>query len=113
MPRESPTAPSLGNGTLMETFAMNDNSTAVTSFHLPKAVAELFEHLSRAIYSLSFSEGLNPAQWNALRYLNRANPSSRTMSAFARFPCHDPQHGVADLGGACAQEADQEGARSR
>ncbi len=85
MPRESPTAPDLGNGTLMETFAMNDDSTTVTSFHLPKAVAELFEHLSRAIYSLSFSEGLNPAQWNALRYLNRANPSSRTMSAFARF----------------------------
>jgi DNA-binding MarR family transcriptional regulator len=64
---------------------MNDEASTITSFHLPKAVAELFEHLSRAIYSLSFSEGLNPAQWNALRYLNRANPSSRTMSAFAKF----------------------------
>jgi DNA-binding MarR family transcriptional regulator len=64
---------------------MNDDASTITSFHLPKAVAELFEHLSRAIYSLPFSEGLNPAQWNALRYLNRANPSSRTMSAFAKF----------------------------
>jgi DNA-binding MarR family transcriptional regulator len=69
----------------METLVMNDETNSITSFHLPKAVAELFEHLSRAIYSLSFSEGLNPAQWNALRYLNRANPSSRTMSAFAKF----------------------------
>jgi DNA-binding MarR family transcriptional regulator len=69
----------------MESVVMNDETTSIASFHLPKAVAELFEHLSRAIYSLSFSEGLNPAQWNALRYLNRANPSSRTMSAFAKF----------------------------
>jgi DNA-binding MarR family transcriptional regulator len=85
MPRESHMSHVRDNGTLMETLTMNDDTAAVTSFHLPKAVAELFEHLSRAIYSLSFSEGLNPAQWNALRYLNRANPSSRTMSAFARF----------------------------
>jgi DNA-binding MarR family transcriptional regulator len=75
----------LGNNSSADALAMNEDSTSVTSFHLPKAVAELFEHLSRAIYSMSFSEGLNPAQWNALRYLNRANPSSRTMSAFARF----------------------------
>lgn len=33
---------------------------------------------------MSFSGGLNPAQWNALRYLARANPSARTMSAFAQ-----------------------------
>lgn len=64
---------------------MNGDSASVTSFHLPKAVAEMFEHLSRAVYSLSFSEGLNPAQWNALRYIHRASPTSRTMSAFARF----------------------------
>jgi DNA-binding MarR family transcriptional regulator len=77
--------PEPDDDTPVDRLAMNDDSISVTSFHLPKAVAELFEHLSRAVYSLSFSEGLNPAQWNALRYLNRANPSSRTMSAFARF----------------------------
>lgn len=64
---------------------MKDEAASITSFHLPKAVAELFEQLSRALYSLSFSEGLNPAQWNALRYLNRVDANSRTMSAFAKF----------------------------
>jgi DNA-binding MarR family transcriptional regulator len=52
---------------------------------LAKAVAEHFEHLSRSLYSLSFCHGLNPAQWNALRFLARANPGARTMSAFSKF----------------------------
>ncbi len=69
----------------MEALYMNDESASIMSFHLPKAVAELFEQLSRALYSLSFSEGLNPAQWNALRYLSRADADSRTMSSFAKF----------------------------
>lgn len=51
---------------------------------MPRAVAELFEHLSRTVHAMSFSAGLNPAQWNALRFLARANPSARTMSAFAQ-----------------------------
>lgn len=50
-----------------------------------RAVAELFDHFMRAIYSKSFVEGLNPAQWGALRFLNRANPRSRTLTEFARF----------------------------
>lgn len=50
-----------------------------------RAVAELFDHFMRAIYSQSFVEGLNPAQWGALRFLNRANPRSRTLTEFARF----------------------------
>lgn len=50
-----------------------------------RAVAELFDHFMRAIYSQSFVEGLNPAQWGALRFLGRANPRSRTLTEFARF----------------------------
>ena len=50
-----------------------------------RAVAELFDHFMRAIYSQSFVEGLNPAQWSAVRFLGRANPRSRTLTEFARF----------------------------
>ncbi|MGH6944411.1 MAG: MarR family winged helix-turn-helix transcriptional regulator [Geminicoccaceae bacterium] len=50
-----------------------------------RAVAELLDHFMRAIYSQSFVEGLNPAQWGALRFLGRANPRSRTLTEFARF----------------------------
>lgn len=49
-----------------------------------RAVARLFEHMTRAIHSRSFAHGLNPAQWNALRFLSEANPSARTVTAFAR-----------------------------
>lgn len=51
----------------------------------PGPVAELLEHLSRRIYGACFSAGLKPAQWSALRYLQRANPSARTITAFAQF----------------------------
>ena len=50
-----------------------------------EAVAELLEHLARRIYGDSFVRGLNPAQWNFLRYLQRTNESARTVTAFARF----------------------------
>lgn len=49
------------------------------------AVAELFEHIVRSIHTSSFTLGLNPAQWNALRYLHSASDSSRSVKAFARF----------------------------
>lgn len=48
------------------------------------AVADLLEQLCRQTYSASFSAGLNPAQWAALRYLSRAAPVDRTAGAFAR-----------------------------
>ncbi len=48
------------------------------------AILALIEHLGRALHSLSFSKGLNPAQWNALRYLERANPSARNVTSFAK-----------------------------
>ncbi len=50
-----------------------------------RVIAELFDHFMRAIYSQSFVEGLNPAQWGALRFISRANPRSRTLTEFARF----------------------------
>lgn len=51
----------------------------------PRAVAELLDHVMRAIYSRSFIEGLNPAQWGALRFLGTAPPRARTLTGFARF----------------------------
>lgn len=50
-----------------------------------EALAELIEFLGRRIHSAGFVEGLNPAQWCALRFLARANPSARTLTAFVRF----------------------------
>lgn len=50
-----------------------------------RAAAELLDHAMRAIYSQCFADGLNPAQWSALRYIARANPNSRTLTDFARF----------------------------
>lgn len=48
-----------------------------------RSLAELVEHLSRAIQQICFAAGLKPAQWSALRYLFRANPSARTVSGLA------------------------------
>ena len=48
-----------------------------------RAVARLLEHAMRALNARSYSGGLNPAQWNALRYMADANESARTVSAFA------------------------------
>jgi DNA-binding MarR family transcriptional regulator len=50
-----------------------------------RAAAELLDHAMRAIYSQCFADGLNPAQWSALRYIARANPNARTLTDFARF----------------------------
>lgn len=49
-----------------------------------RAVAELFEQLSRSVASESFADGLNPAQWAALRYFAQANETARSVGAFAR-----------------------------
>ncbi len=50
-----------------------------------QAVAELMEQLGHCACSEAFSAGLNPAQWSALRYFQRANRFSRTVSAFAQY----------------------------
>jgi len=46
-------------------------------------VVDLVDRLTRAVRQLEFSSGLNPAQWEALRYLWRANQISRTPAALA------------------------------
>ncbi|NUB09998.1 MarR family transcriptional regulator [Azospirillum sp. Vi22] len=38
----------------------------------------------RTTASLAFTDGLNPAQWAALRYFAQANASARNVVAFAR-----------------------------
>ena len=58
-----------------------------------RAVAELVEQLGHCACSEAFSAGLNPAQWSALRYFERANRFSRTVSAFAEY--HGTTRGTA------------------
>jgi DNA-binding MarR family transcriptional regulator len=48
-------------------------------------VTGLINRLGRTLHCLQFSEGLNPAQWEALRYFGRANRYSRTPSALADY----------------------------
>lgn len=48
-------------------------------------IAELVNRLGRTVHCLQFSHGLNPAQWETLRYMCRANRYSRTPSALAAF----------------------------
>lgn len=58
-----------------------------------RVVAELVEQLGHCACSEAFQGGLNPAQWSALRYFERANRFSRTVSAFARY--HGTTRGTA------------------
>ena len=48
-------------------------------------IVELIDRLSRIAHSLQFAEGLNPAQWEALRYVSRANRNSCSPGALADF----------------------------
>ena len=48
-------------------------------------VAELLDRLGRATHALQFVHGLNPAQWEALRFLGRANRYSRSPSSLAEY----------------------------
>lgn len=52
---------------------------------MPARIANLINRLGRGIHSLQFAEGLHPAQWEALRYLARANRYSRTPTALAAY----------------------------
>jgi DNA-binding MarR family transcriptional regulator len=51
----------------------------------PLTLAALMDRLGRIAHALQFSTGLNPAQWEALRYLGRANRYSASPSALARY----------------------------
>ncbi|MFI4986664.1 MAG: MarR family winged helix-turn-helix transcriptional regulator [Alphaproteobacteria bacterium] len=48
-------------------------------------VSELLDRLRRASNALQFVHGLNPAQWEALRFLGRANRYSRSPSTLAEY----------------------------
>jgi len=51
----------------------------------PDGIAMLIDRAGRATRSLQFMDGLSPAQWEALRYVSRANHYSRNPSALAAF----------------------------
>ena len=48
-------------------------------------VAELVDRLCRLTRELQYVHGLNPAQWEALRFIGRANRYSRNPSALSEF----------------------------
>lgn len=50
-----------------------------------RRVGQLLDRLARVTREAQFSDGLNPAQWEALRYLSRANRFSRSPSALAEY----------------------------
>ncbi len=56
-------------------------------------IAALIEQLERITHSDAFTQGLNPAQWAALRYFAHANRFSRTVGAFAQY--HGTTRGTA------------------
>ncbi len=54
---------------------------------LAAEVAQLIDRLDRLVRSGESGHGLNPAHWEALRYLARANRFSRNPSALADYLC--------------------------
>lgn len=48
-------------------------------------IADLLDRLGRLARALQFCDGLNPAQWETLRFFARANRYSRTPGALAGF----------------------------
>ena len=51
----------------------------------PEAIANAVNRLCRIAHSLQFAHGLNPAQWDALRYIARANKYSTTPGNLAEY----------------------------
>ena len=51
----------------------------------PEAIANAVNRLCRISHSLQFAHGLNPAQWDALRYIARANKYSTTPGNLAEY----------------------------
>ncbi|MFC3676663.1 MarR family winged helix-turn-helix transcriptional regulator [Ferrovibrio xuzhouensis] len=52
---------------------------------MAQRVIVLLDRLSRLTRELQFVDGLNPAQWEALRYLATANKYSRSPTALAEY----------------------------
>lgn len=57
----------------------------MTQASLAAEAAQLIDRLDRLVRSGEAEHGLNPAQWEALRYLSRANRFSRTPAALADY----------------------------
>ncbi|MCU0830368.1 MAG: MarR family winged helix-turn-helix transcriptional regulator [Rhizobiaceae bacterium] len=64
---------------------MKRNEEASASLPNGKALARLFELVARSLHSAGHVDGLYPAQWTALRYLNEAEPDARTAAKLAQF----------------------------
>lgn len=54
---------------------------------MPERLANLLDRLGRAVHNLQFTDGLNPAQWGALRFISRAKPATCKPSALADYLC--------------------------
>lgn len=48
-------------------------------------LASLYEHVGRAIYNKQGRADLQPAQWSALRFFQRAGANARTVSGLAKY----------------------------
>ena len=57
------------------------NSTSIS----PETTAEQLERLARLIRQAGHTGGLHPVQWEALRYLARANQFSNSPGALAKY----------------------------
>ena len=64
-------------------MAMTELSAAPSQPEL--TISELLDRVGRVTRGLQFVDGLSPAQWEALRFLARANRYSRGPSALAEF----------------------------
>ena len=58
---------------------MTDTTTA------PSQLAAILDRLGRLLHYRQFAAGLNPAQWEALRFIDRANHYSRNPGALAEY----------------------------
>jgi hypothetical protein len=69
-----------------------------------RETAELRLQVGRLVQAEGYDGELSPAQWMALRFFARANPFSRTPSAFANFkrqpaaPQHKPSRRLKRMG---------------
>lgn len=54
---------------------------------MAERLAYLLDRLGRAVHNLQFTDGLNPAQWGALRFISRAKPATCKPSALADYLC--------------------------
>lgn len=64
---------------------MSDRSEDGDAWSTDEDLVTLLDQVSRLVYGISFTEGLFPAQWVALRYFHDAPEPARTLTALARF----------------------------